>query len=141
MNTITNIEEKLTQYERMEYEACLEHFEQLLIQADKSKAVYQMVMGLVSPQERQWISGCEVLELLWDRVKLDNICPDENPCVPHVSNGYNVISILCDFEMEVFDKETNEPVEVDITLIDQRSGEKELIASGTNLIPVSFKSE
>ena len=61
MNTITNIEEKLTQYERMEYEACLEHFEQLLIQADKSKVVYQMVMGLVSPQERQWISGCEVL--------------------------------------------------------------------------------
>ena len=68
MNTITNIEEKLTQYERMEYKECLKHFEQLLIQADKSKAV----------------------------------CPDENPCVPHVSNGYNVISILCDFEMEVF---------------------------------------
>ena len=102
MNTITNIEEKLTQYERMEYKECLKHFEQLLIQADKSKAVYQMVMGLVSQQERQWISGCEVLELLWDRVKLDNICPDEDPCLPHVSNGYNVISILCDFEMEVF---------------------------------------
>ena len=41
---------------------------------------------------------------------------------------------LYDFEMEVFDKETNEPVEVDITLIDQLNGEKELIASGTNLV-------
>ena len=36
--------------------------------------------------------------------------------------------------MEIFDKETNEPVEVDITLINQRTGEKELIASDSKLI-------
>tara|TARA_R110000824_G_scaffold55069_5_gene151710 strand:+ start:9339 stop:9761 length:423 start_codon:yes stop_codon:yes gene_type:complete len=102
MHITTRKEEKLTQYERREFEACLGHFEQLLIQAGKSPAVCQMVQGLISPQERQGIPDCEVVELLWDRVKLDNIYPDENPCVAHVSNGYRVISIFCDLKIEVF---------------------------------------
>ena len=43
---------------------------------------------------------------------------------------------LFDFELEIYDKETNEPVETDITLIDQNSGDKKLLGNG-----IDFKSQ
>ena len=43
---------------------------------------------------------------------------------------------LFDFELEIYDKETNETVETDITLIDQNSGDKKLLGNG-----IDFKSQ
>ena len=43
---------------------------------------------------------------------------------------------LFDFELEIYDKETNEPVSTEITLIDQNTGEKKLLGNGTD-----FKSQ
>lgn len=43
---------------------------------------------------------------------------------------------LFDFELEIYDKESNEPVSTDITLIDQNTGEKKVLGNGTD-----FKSQ
>ena len=40
---------------------------------------------------------------------------------------------LFDFELEVFDKESSEPLTVDITLINQKTGEKQLIGNDSKL--------
>ncbi len=43
---------------------------------------------------------------------------------------------LFDFELEIYDKESNEPVATDITLIDQNTGDKKVIGMGSD-----FKSQ
>ena len=40
---------------------------------------------------------------------------------------------LFDFELEIFDKESSEPLTVDITLINQKTGEKQLIGNDSKL--------
>ena len=40
---------------------------------------------------------------------------------------------LFDFELEIFDKETSNPLVVDITLINQNSGDKKLLGNDSKL--------
>ena len=43
---------------------------------------------------------------------------------------------LFDFELDIYDKESNEPVSTEITLIDQNTGEKKVLGNGSD-----FKSQ
>lgn len=88
-------------FEQAEYEACMDHWDRMLEEAEKSDCLYQQVYRLIPQFVRIGKTKSEVLDLIYEHTSADNLCPGEDPATLYIRNGHTTISVLCDVDVEL----------------------------------------
>lgn len=94
-------------FEEAEFEACFDHWDKVLGEAEESDCLFQQIYSLIPTGKKIAKSKAQLLDMLHEKVDIECMCPDEDPRTPYIRNECSTISMFCDIDIELYHDELN----------------------------------